>query len=397
MLKLNCNCSQGDHSAPVKHIEVSQGAADKICEILKDYKDIMLVCDENTYEAAGKKVEKLLTDAGMLSHSCILERNALPSDKNVGKVLIEAGRDEAEYNICNFSNNPKYILGVGSGSVNDICRMVSYRLGIEYGIVGTAPSMDGYASVVAPLLVGNKKIIYTCSIARHIIIDLDICSQAPYELLLAGVGDMIGKYVAILDWQLSHKLTGEYYCENVANMVLKATAACVETAPELKNRDVDCIKKTVDGLILSGLGIAYTGSSRPASGTEHMIGQTWEVMDLEKGKTPNLHGIEVGEATFAAMLMYKRLYEKTDEVWLRELIEPYLLHFEKIFELQKQIGIPFTVQKKETFIEGVMRGRTFRVRYTLLQYLYDNNMLEDYAEWAFEECMKYAPKEEQNV
>ncbi len=394
MLKLNCSCARGDHSAPVKRVEVSRGAINKICEILEGYTDIMLVADANTYEAAGKRAEELLREAGMLSHVCIIDDPPLPTDKNVGRVLIDAGREDAVYDINRFSNNPKYILGVGSGSVNDICRIVSYRLGIEYGILGTAPSMDGYASVVAPLLVGNRKIIYTCSIARHIIIDLDICAAAPYELLLAGVGDMIGKYVAILDWQLSNRLTGEYYCAQVADMVLGATGACVEEAPRLKDRETECIKKTVDGLILSGLGIAYTGSSRPASGTEHMIGQTWEVMDLEKGKLPNLHGIEVGEATFAAMLMYGRLYRETDEAWLRELIASYLPAFDKIFELQKQIGIPFTVKKREVFVEGVLRGRTFRERYTLLQYLYDKGLLEEYADWAFDECMKYAPSED---
>lgn len=390
MLKIDCNCIKGSHTAPVKHIEVSRGAINKLTQILAGYTDIMLVADKTTYEIAGRVAETLLRDAGMLSHVCIIDDPPLPTDKNVGRVLIEAGRDEAEYDICKFSNNPKYILGVGSGSVNDICRMVSYRLGIEYGILGTAPSMDGYASVVAPLLVGSKKIVYTCSIARHIIIDLDICAAAPYELLLAGLGDMIGKYVAILDWELSRIVTDEYYCENVAEMVKRATADCIASAEGLMTRDVAAVKSTVEGLILSGLCIAYTGTSRPASGTEHMIGQTFEVMDLEKGHLPNLHGIEVGEATFAAMLMYKRIYKETNEEWLKKLIEPYLESFDRVLELQKKVKIPFTVKDKETFVEGVVRGRTFRVRYTLLQYLYDKGILEEYAAWAFDETMKYS-------
>ena len=390
MLKIDCNCIKGSHTAPVKHIEVSQGAINKLTQILAGYTDIMLVADKTTYEVAGRTAERMLRDAGMLSHVCIIDDPALPTDKNVGRVLIEAGRDEAEYDICHFSSNPKYILGVGSGSVNDICRMVSYRLGIEYGILGTAPSMDGYASVVAPLLVGSKKIVYTCSIARHIIIDLDICAAAPYELLLAGLGDMIGKYVAILDWELSRAVTDEYYCENVAKMVKRATGDCIASAEGLMTRDVTAVKNTVEGLILSGLCIAYTGTSRPASGTEHMIGQTFEVMDLERGHVPNLHGIEVGEATFAAMLMYKRIYKETNEEWLKKLIEPYLESFERVLELQKKVKIPFTVKNKETFVEGVLRGRTFRVRYTLLQYLYDRGLLEEYADWAFDETMKYS-------
>lgn len=389
MLEMNCTCEQGKHTAPIKVLEISQGAINKVAKILKDYKRIFMVADKNTYEVAGKTVQNLLSNAGILSHICIIDEPELPTNSNVGKVLIEAGIDDKVFDINTFSTNPDYILAVGSGSVNDICRMVSYRLGIEYGVVGTAPSMDGYVSVVAPLIVGNKKIVYTCTTARHIIIDLDICANAPYELLLAGVGDMIGKYIAILDWEISNHLTGEYYCEKVAQMVLKATADCIDLALSLKERKIETIKNIIEGLILSGLGIAYTGSSRPASGTEHMIGQTWEIMDIENGKVPNLHGIEVGEATFVAIVIFKRLYNETKEVWLKELIEKYLESFEKILKLQEVIKIPFTINKKEKFIEGVLRGRTFRERYTILQYLYDRGELEEYAEYAFNETMKY--------
>ncbi len=63
--------------------------------------------------------------------------------------------------------------------------------------------------------------------------------------------------------------------------------------------------------------------------------------------------------------------------------------FDKILELQKVIKIPFTVTDKDKFIEGVLRGRTFRERYTLLQYLYDRGELEEYAEYAYAETMKY--------
>ena len=105
-----------------------------------------------------------------------------------------------------------------------------------------------------------------------------------------------------------------------------------------------------------------------------------EIMDIEKGHIPNLHGIEVGEATFASIVIFKKLYEETDEKWLKELIGKYIPSFDKILELQKLIRIPFTVTEKEKFVEGILRGRTFRERYTILQYLYDRGELEKYAE-----------------
>ena len=387
MIEMDCTCVQKHHSIPTEVIEVSDHAIEKTAEILKDYRRIFMVADENTYEVAGRRVEELLKASGQLSHTLILPSPALPNAENVGKVLMEAGRDRAVYDINAWSLNPDYILAVGSGSLNDTCRMVSYRLGIPYGVVGTAPSMDGYASVVAPLLNGRRKIVYNCSIARHIIIDLSVNCQAPYPLLLSGVGDMIGKYVAILDWEISRELNGEYYCGQIADMVLKATDQCVTAAANLKARDTAAIRAASEGLILSGECIAFCGSSRPASGTEHMIGQTWEVMDVEEGKVPNLHGIEVGEGTFTAIELFRRLYQETDDAPVKALIGKYLPAFDRIGQLQRELRIPFTVTDRKRFTEGILRGRTFRDRYTVLQYLYDHGRLEEYADSVYQTVM----------
>lgn len=388
MMKMECTCAQKCHTAPIETIEMSSGAIEMLPQILEKYNFICVVSDENTYVVAGKRVEDLLKAAGKKIHTCVLPAGALASAENVGTLLIEVGKCPEPYNIEGENTLPEYILAVGSGSVNDISRVVAYRLGLPYGVCGTAPSMDGYVSVVAPLLVRNKKIVYTCTTARHVIIDLDICAKAPDELLFAGIGDMIGKPIAILDWELSRMLTGEYYCEKTAKMVLEAADTCIQKAFNITKRDPEDIKAIAGGLITSGLGIAYTGSSRPASGTEHMIGQTWEVIGLEKEHPPQLHGIEVGQATFTAILMYKRLYETTTDKKIKALIAPYLPAFDRVIELQKKIHIPFAVHDKQEFLDGVYRGRTFRERYTLLQYLYDRDLLEEYAQWAFDKTME---------
>ncbi|MBO6159423.1 MAG: sn-glycerol-1-phosphate dehydrogenase [Firmicutes bacterium] len=387
MIEMDCTCSQKHHSIPTEVIEVSENAIEKVADILKDYHRIFMVADEHTYEVAGRRVETLLKEAGNLSHTLVLEAPALPNAESIGKVLIEAGRDREVYDINAWSLNPDYILAVGSGSINDTCRMVSYRLGIPYGVVGTAPSMDGYASVVAPLLNGRKKLVYNCTIARHIIIDLGINQAAPYPLLLSGVGDMIGKYVAILDWEISRDLTGEYYCQQIADMVIKATDQCIQASAGLEGRSLDAIRSTSEGLILSGQCIAYCGSSRPASGTEHMIGQTWEVMDVEEGKVPNLHGIEVGEGVFVAIELFRKLYRETEDKYLKGMIEKYLPAFERIEALQQVIKIPFTVTDEERFVEGILRGRTFRKRFTILQYLHAQGILEEYARDVYPKVM----------
>ena len=171
-------------------------------------------------------------------------------------------------------------------------------------------------------------------------------------------------------------------------MVLKATEQCVQAASGLEKRETDAIRATSEGLILSGECIAFCGSSRPASGTEHMIGQTWEVMDVEEGKVPNLHGIEVGEGTFTAIELFRALYAETEDQHLKTLIEKYLPAFDRLEELQRTIRLPFTVTDKQRYVEGILRGRTFRDRYTILQYLYDQGKLEAYADRVYDVVMQ---------
>lgn len=227
MIQMECTCTQKYHSIPTETIEISEHALEKIPQILSGYHRIFMVADENTYAVAGKRVEASLRTAGMLSHVLVLPAGALPNAESIGRVLIDAGKEPDPYDINAYSLNPDYILAVGSGAINDICRMVSYRLHIPYGVAGTAPSMDGYASVVCPLLNEGKKIVYTCSIARHIIIDIDVNAQAPYPLFLAGLGDMLGKYIAILDWEMAHEHIGEYFCSQIADKVIKAADQCI--------------------------------------------------------------------------------------------------------------------------------------------------------------------------
>ena len=387
-MRIECTCERGFHEMPTEVIEVSEHAVEKVAEILKDYHRIFMVSDENTYRVEGKRAEEILTASGQLWKSVVLPVPTLPNEKTLGRILIEAGDAAQPYDINDFSENPDYVLAVGGGSINDSCRMVAYRMRIPYGVCGTAPSMDGYASVVAPLLCKGAKYVYNCTIARHIIIDLNVNAEAPEPLLLAGLGDLLGKYIALLDWEISRDLTGEYYCENIANMVLEATDKALALAPKIKNRDIETIRAISEGLLISGEGIAYCGSSRPASGTEHMIAQTWEIMDVQAGRLPYLHGVEVGCGTFEAVEIFRRVYNEIDDPRIKPLIAKYLPKFDALEAMQKEVHLPFTQTDHDFVIEGTLRGRTFRERYTILQYLYDRGLLEDYAESAYKAMME---------
>lgn len=361
----NCTC-QRPHSAPIEKIITEGGAINMLPEVLKAYKDIYIVADSNTYRVAGEKARDLLIASGHKVELCILPEPVLPNEKAIGTVLLRSPR------MCD------YILAVGSGTINDTCRVVSYRLGLSYGVLGTAPSMDGYTSALSPIIVGNYKETIYATTPKHIFADIDIMQQAPYDMLLAGIGDMAGKYIAILDWQLANMKTGEYYCPTIANEVLNAADACLATAQTIANRDYNTIKALAEGLIISGLGMAYSGVSRPASGAEHMIAHTWECQSLELGEMPKLHGLEVAQAALVCTDFYIRLYNQTKDEAIKALIQPFVKRLNGLHVIYEKAGIKPVTTDEKRINEGIINGRFFRKRYTILEYLFENGLLEDY-------------------
>ncbi len=381
------------HHAPLEGCEISSGAIYKLPEILKDYNKIYVVADTNTYRAAGEAVEKILRDCGKLHRTLVLDGEViLPNVETLGKIVLYANDPAAKADIFAYSPMPDFILAVGSGTVNDSCRLASYRLGLPYGIVGTAPSMDGYASAGTPFLFGGSKATVQGTTPKFIIGDLDILKDAPYKMMLAGIGDMFGKYTGMLDWELTRDYTGEYYCEKIANDVIDATNKCLANGYKLESRDKECIKNIMEGFLVTGLGMAYTGNSRPASGSEHIIAHAWELYDIEHGNRPNLHGLEVCEATRLVAIMYKMLREETDDEHLRELIDKYIPYFDAVEEFCVKMQVPPTVTDRQIIIDGIHRALIMRDRYTILFYLRDHGMFDDYVQIATDKLLEILSK-----
>ena len=383
MPRIQCSCSRKFHQAPLDDIFVFSGAIRQLPEILKNYNRIYLVADERTYAAAGEYCEKVLREAGIFSHKCILTGDViLPDAKTLGTIIINAHDPVAKSDIFSYSPLPDLILAVGSGTINDSCRLASYRLQLPYAVVATAPSMDGYASAGSPFLFNGSKATIQATTPKYIIADIDVIKEAPMQMMLAGIGDMFGKYTGMLDWELARDYTDEYYCEQIGKDVIDATNKCLENGYKLSERDPECISAIMEGLSVTGLGMAYIGNSRPASGSEHIVAHAWELFDVEQGNPPHLHGLEVCEATRLIAIMYQMLYQETNDMHLKELIGKYLTYFEAVEEFCKKMKVPPTVIKRETIIASIKRALTMRDRYTILFYLRDMGKLDDYAERA---------------
>lgn len=390
MIEFKCTCDMKSHRAPLEGYEISNGALNKIPEILKDYNKIYVVADKNTYKAAGEKVEEILKNAGKLSRVFVIDDDlVLPNEYTIGRILLNIEDPNAKGNIMGYSPLPDFMLAVGSGTVNDSVRLVSYRMNIPYGVVATAPSMDGYVSAGTPFLHDGTKSTVQGTTPKYLIADLDILKDAPWDMMLAGIGDMFGKYTGMIDWEMARDYTGEYYCEKIANDVIEATDKCLENGYNLKSRDSECIKNVMEGFLVTGLGMAYTGNSRPASGSEHIVAHSWELFDVEEGKNPNLHGLEVCEATLLIGMIYKLLYKESNDEKMKKLVEKYIPYFDAVEKFCKDMNMPYVVKDRETIVKGLKRALILRDRYTVLFYLRDNGIFDEYVEKGADMLMKF--------
>ncbi len=388
MMEFDCTCKRKHHAATLESYTVGENVIEQLPKILDKYNSVYMVCDENTYKVAGTKAEEILKNAGKFSHKLVLPNGCLPNTETIGNIVIHLADPKADSDIFASCPNPEFILAVGSGTVNDSCRLVSYRTGIPYGILGTAPSMDGYASAGSPTLFDGTKATIKCTTPKHIIADTNIMKDAPFDMLLAGIGDMFGKYTGLLDWELARDETGEYFCEKIAKDVLDATNLCLENGYKLVERSAETVKNIMDGFLVTGLGMAYTGNSRPASGSEHIIGHAWELEDVENGRKPSLHGLEVCEATRIVAEIYTLLYNETSDMHLKALIEKYIPYFKKVEEFCIKMNVPSPVKDRERILKSIDRALVLRDRYTVLFYLRDRNLLKDYAVRATDNVLK---------
>lgn len=299
-MEYSCACGKS-HKVDIQAIRVGSGVIQELPGILRDLgaSYIFLVADNYTYEAAGRQVEQLLDQAGLSYHKRVFQTETplVPNEYALGSVLAA------------MTSQDDMLLAVGSGTLNDVTKYVSARTGIPYVIAATAPSMDGYASTVAPTILDGFKTTLPAVYPAAIVADVDILKDAPMPMLTAGFGDIIGKFTSLADWRLSHQLNGEYYCPEVAGVIEAAVETCAANAQALAQREPQAIQAVTEALILSGLAMGMVGVSRPASGAEHQMAHYWEMDALRRGEEHPLHGNAVGVGTVLAASLYEMAAE----------------------------------------------------------------------------------------
>ena len=295
-----CSCGK-THRFSAK-VVTGAGVVHQLPEILAEMglKKPFLLTDRNTWKAAGEQVAAILAAAGILHSSYSLPEDApKPDEQRVGSAVMH------------FDHSCDAVIGIGSGVVNDIGKILAATAKLPYIIVGTAPSMDGYASATSSMTRDGLKISLPSKGADVIIGDTEILCQAPERLLKAGLGDMLAKFVSICEWRIAKELVGEYYCPQIAQLIRSAVRRCVDGAEGLLKREPQAVQAVFEGLVIGGVAMNYAGLSRPASGCEHYLSHLIDMRSVEFGTAEDLHGTQCAIGTLVMLRLYEKLREIT--------------------------------------------------------------------------------------
>ncbi len=295
---IRCECGS-KHNLPAQDIYVGKGILKNIAAYVdkRQYgKNCILVADEITYAVAGEQVKSHLEKGGYRVSLCVLKRDGRlePDETAVGEVFLALMPDTA------------FIVSVGSGSITDTARVVATRVGLPQVCVGTAPSMDGYTSAICPLTYRGVKIHRPGKCPEVILCDIDVLKTAPMDMVCAGVGDVLGKYIAKADWKIGRVINGEIYCDVCGEIVTDALNKLLENIDEIRARSDEGIRLLTEALLLSGMTIMIIGHTRAVASVEHNIAHYWEMMQMFKGKPAPGHGASVGVATRMVWPVFER-------------------------------------------------------------------------------------------
>jgi glycerol-1-phosphate dehydrogenase [NAD(P)+] len=288
-------------ASDTRRVVISAGALDAVEEAFAqcfENAPAVIIADENTFAIAGQAVQQRLHATGRALDPPIIFPRMPALYADFENVLGLEGR------LRSFDAIP---VVVGSGTLNDITKLASHRAGRQYMCVGTAASMDGYTAFGAAITKDGFKQTMACPAPRALLADLDVLAGAPAQMNATGYGDLLGKITAGADWILADALEIEPIDARAWPLVQDSLRDWTARPDQLHAGDQQTIAHLFEGLIMAGVAMQISASSRPASGSEHRFSHLWEMQALGHGHPAVPHGFKVGIGSIAAAALYERL------------------------------------------------------------------------------------------
>ena len=298
---IQCNCGKTHHIEPHRVI-YEKGALTRLPQVLSEYatgRRVVLLMDIRTRDVAGKEAAALLRDADWEVSEIVVPDPA----EGTSPVCDDHTHDWLLHQI----EATDVVLPVGSGVLNDLGKWIAFDLNVPYVCFGTAASMNGYASAnVATTIKGVKSLLWARP-PRTVVSDPAILRDAPYELTTAGLGDILAKSVSSADWRMNHFLFGDYFCERSVSLIADIEPLYLDHPENLRDRKPKAMAALFHGLLLTGIAMTMAETSSPASGGEHLVSHTLDMMSSLNGVPHDLHGRQVGIGTVLASEVHRRI------------------------------------------------------------------------------------------
>ena len=200
------------------------------------------------------------------------------------------------------------LVAVGSGVVNDLVKWMAVDTGRPYVVVPTAASMNGYTSAnIAPTLKGVKSLLEGREPVA-VVTSTAILRSAPAALTAAGLGDVMAKPVSSADWRLNHLVFDEFYCPFCADLIREIEPIYVQAPEAIALGRPEGLEALYEAILLTGFSMTMAGTSSPASGGEHLISHTLDMMASRDGLHHDLHGRQVGLGTLFCAALYQEVF-----------------------------------------------------------------------------------------
>jgi glycerol-1-phosphate dehydrogenase [NAD(P)+] len=204
--------------------------------------------------------------------------------------VTEASVEAAVQLLGDLPSDSQAIVGLGGGRALDVGKYLASLSGLSYFAVPTSLSNDGFCSPRASLTSRGRRQSLPTRLPNAVIVDTEVCLGAPASLWCSGVGDLVAKLTAVRDWKLAFHARGTPV-NDLAALMSDASVYQFMASP---TRDPEGLRLLATALMLNGVAMEIAGSSRPASGSEHLISHALD----QRTTTPGPHGIQVGVATY---------------------------------------------------------------------------------------------------
>ncbi|MDP4144770.1 MAG: iron-containing alcohol dehydrogenase family protein [Bacillota bacterium] len=316
-------------------LEVGKGNISNVGNLIKKgmFNKVSIYFGEGIYELFGENIVKSINEAGIQVSNT--------------ETITNIDFDKIGLRAFEISNDVEALIGVGGGKVIDVVKYMSFLRKLPFISIPTSTSNDGFSSANASLMLNGRRGSFPAKTPYGIIVDIDVIKGAPKKFIYSGIGDLVSNITALYDWKFEEDNNRAVVDDFAVMISKKAVNSFVRTEFQTIEDDL-FLKELVDSLTLNGIAMEIAGNSSPASGSEHLISHALD----QFVEVPQLHGIQVGVATYIMAKVQNHRFERIKKV----------LETTGFFNYVESLGM-----KKEDFKRAIDMAPTMKPnRYTFI-------------------------------